>query len=93
VKVDDRFEDLTDAAGKAYFRRTLRFTAPEGTAPFHFRVAAAGKVAATAAKTYAADKLEVRLVATPPAIVREGELLIPLTLPAGTTTLTLDYQW
>jgi hypothetical protein len=25
--------------------------------------------------------------------VREGELLIPLTLPAGTTTLTLDYQW
>jgi hypothetical protein len=56
-------------------------------------VAAAGKVAATAAKTYAADKLEVRLVATPPAIVREGELLIPLTLPAGTTTLTLDYQW
>ena len=93
VKVDDRFEDLTDAAGKAYFRRTLRFTAPEGTAPFHFRVAAAGKVAATADKTYAADKLEVRLVATPPAIVREGELLIPLTLPAGTTTLTLDYQW
>ena len=93
VKVDDRFEDLTDAAGKAYFRRTLRFTAPEGTAPFHFRVAAAGKVAATAAKTYSADKLEVRLVATPPAIVREGELLIPLTLPAGTTTLTLDYQW
>ena len=93
VKVDDRFEDLTDAAGKAYFRRTLRFTAPEGTAPFHFRVAAAGKVGATAAKTYAADKLEVRLVATPPAIVREGELLIPLTLPAGTTTLTLDYQW
>jgi len=93
VKVDDRFEDLTDAAGKAYFRRTLRFTASEGTAPFHFRVAAAGKVAATAAKTYAADKLEVRLVATPPAIVREGELLIPLTLPAGTTTLTLDYQW
>lgn len=93
VKVDDRFEDLTDAAGKAYFRRTLRFTAPEGTAPFHFRVAAAGKVGATAAKTYSADKLEVRLVATPPAIVREGELLIPLTLPAGTTTLTLDYQW
>lgn len=93
VKVDDRFEDLTDAAGKAYFRRTLRFTAPEGTAPFHFRVAAAGKVAATADKTYAADKLEVRLVATPPAIMREGELLIPLTLPAGTTTLTLDYQW
>jgi hypothetical protein len=25
--------------------------------------------------------------------VREDELLIPLRLPAGTSTLTLDYQW
>jgi len=93
VKVDDRFEDLTDAAGKAFFRRTLRLTAPAGTVPFHFRVAAAAQVSATGPQTYAADRLQVRLVATPPALVRDGELLIPLSLPAGTTTLTLDYQW
>ena len=93
VKVDDRFEDLTDAAGKGYFRRTLRLTAPEATAPFYFRVAAAGKVANLDPVTFAADRLKVRLVATPPAVLREGELLIPLTLPAGTTTLTLEYQW
>jgi mono/diheme cytochrome c family protein len=93
VKVDDRFEDLTDAAGKAFFRRTLRLTAPAGTAPFHFRVAAAAQVSATGPQAYAADRLQVRLIATPPALVRDGELLIPLSLPAGTTTLTLDYQW
>jgi mono/diheme cytochrome c family protein len=93
VKVDDRFEDLTDAAGKGYFRRTLRLTAPEATAPFYFRVAAAGKIANLDPVTFAAERLRVRLVATPPAVLREGELLIPLTLPAGTTTLTLEYQW
>ncbi len=93
VKVDDRFEDMVDAAGAAFFRRTLRLTAPAGTTPFTFRVAAGTKVSATGPQAYAADKLRVRLIASPAAILREGELLIPLTLPAGTTTLTLDYQW
>jgi mono/diheme cytochrome c family protein len=93
VKVDDRFEDMVDAAGVAFFRRTLRLTAPAGTTPFTFRVAAGTKVSATGQQAYAADKLRVRLIASPAAVMREGELLIPLTLPAGTTTLTLDYQW
>jgi len=35
----------------------------------------------------------VRLKDAHQGIVREDELLIPLTLPAGTSTLTLDYQW
>ena len=93
VKVDDRFEDRVDDAGAAYFRRTIRLTAPAGTAPFHFRVAAGTKVTATGPQAYAADKLRIRLIASPAAVLREGEVLIPLTLPAGTTTLTLDYQW
>ena len=93
VKVDDRFEDRVDDAGAAYFRRTIRLTAPAGTAPFHFRVAAGTKVTATGPQAYATDKLRVRLIASPAAVLREGEVLIPLTLPAGTTTLTLDYQW
>jgi hypothetical protein len=93
VKVDDRFEDRVDDAGAAYFRRTIQLTAPAGTAPFHFRVAAGTKVTATGPQAYATDKLRVRLIASPAAVLREGEVLIPLTLPAGTTTLTLDYQW
>lgn len=93
VKVADRFEDRVDDAGAAYFRRTIQLTAPAGTAPFHFRVAAGTKVTATGPQAYATDKLRVRLIASPAAVLREGEVLIPLTLPAGTTTLTLDYQW
>ena len=93
VKVDDRFEDRVDDAGAAYFRRTIQLTAPAGTAPFHFRVAAGTKVTATGPQAYAADKLRIRLIASPAAVLREGEVLIPLTLPSGTTTLTLDYQW
>jgi cytochrome c553 len=93
VKVDDRFEDRVDDAGAAYFRRTIQLTAPAVTAPFHFRVAAGTKVTATGPQAYATDKLRVRLIASPAAVLREGEVLIPLTLPAGTTTLTLDYQW
>ena len=91
--MDDRFEDRVDDAGAAYFRRTIQLTAPAGTAPFHFRVAAGTKVTATGPQAYAADKLRIRLIASPAAVLREGEVLIPLTLPAGTTTLTLDYQW
>ena len=93
VKVADRFEDRVDDAGAAYFRRTIQLTAPAGTAPFHVRVAAGTKVTATGPQAYATDKLRVRLIASPAAVLREGEVLIPLTLPAGTTTLTLDYQW
>jgi hypothetical protein len=84
---------MVDAAGAAFFRRTLRLTAPAGTTPFTFRAAAGTKVSATGPQAYTADKLRVRLIASPAAVMREGELLIPLTLPAGTTTLTLDYQW
>ena len=90
VFIDD---DMVFTGIPRLFTRPLRLTAPEATAPFYFRVAAAGKVANLDPVTFAADRLKVRLVATPPAVLREGELLIPLTLPAGTTTLTLEYQW
>jgi len=94
VKVDDQFADLADASGQAFFRRTLRLTAPEGTAPFAFRVAVAEEIATSSGPaTFAAGKLRVTLVDAPTAQVRDGELLIPLSLPAGTTTLILDYRW
>lgn len=93
VKVDDVFEDVTSKDGHAFFRRTLRFTAPAGTAPFFFRAACGTKVAATGAQAYQADTLTVRVLGTQAGQVREGELLLPMNLPAGTSTLVLEYQW
>jgi hypothetical protein len=93
VKVADFFEDVRGSDGKAYFKRTLTFTAPSGTAPFYFRAISGAKVTATDAQTFSAAKLKVRLTDAHQGIVREDELLVPLTLPAGTSTLTLEYQW
>jgi len=93
VRVDDLFEDARDAAGKPFFRRTLRFTAPAGTAPFYFRAACGGKVATDGPGKFTADKLQVRLASPHQGLIREGEVLVPLTLPAGVSTLTLEYQW
>ena len=93
VKVDDFFEDVTTKDGQTFFRRTLRFTAPANTAPFFFRAACGTKVVATGLQAYQADKLTVRVLGTQAGQVREGELLLPLNLPAGTSTLTLEYQW
>jgi hypothetical protein len=93
VKVDDVFEDVTPKDGRAFFRRTLRFTAPAGTAPFFFRAACGTKVAAIGAQAYQADTLTIRVLGTQAGQVREGELLLPMNLPAGTSTLVLEYQW
>jgi len=91
--VDDFFEDVTTKDGQMFFRRTIRFTAPANTAPFFFRAACGTKVVATGLQAYQADKLTVRVLGTQAGQVREGELLLPLNLPAGTSTLTLEYQW
>jgi hypothetical protein len=93
VRVDDFFEDVTPKDGSAFFRRTLRFTAPAGTAPFHFRAACGTNVVALGAQSYQADKLTIRVLGTQAGQVRDGELLLPLAPPAGTSTLILEYQW
>jgi hypothetical protein len=48
---------------------------------------------ATGLQAYQADKLTVRVLGTQAGQVREGELLLPLNLPTGTSTLILEYQW
>jgi mono/diheme cytochrome c family protein len=93
VKVDDFFEDETTKNGQTFFRRTIRFTAPANTVPFFFRAACGTKVVASGLQAYQADKLTVRVLGTQSGQVREGELLLPLNLPAGTSTLILEYQW
>ena len=42
------------------------------------------------------EKLRLRITSEHRGIVREGEtgdVLIPLTLPKGRSTLTLEYEW
>ncbi len=96
IKVEDFFEDARDKNGSAYFRRTLRFDAPAGQPLFYFRAAAGKKITTSSDRIFTADKLQVRITSDHRGIVRSGEngdVLIPLTLPQGRSTLTLDYQW
>ena len=96
IAVEDFFEDVHDKDGKSYFKRTLRFDAPAGQPPFYFRAAAGRKIIASADRIFTADKLQLRITSDHKGIVREGEngdVLIPLSLPKGRSTLTLEYQW
>ena len=96
IAVEDFFEDVRDQDGKAYFKRTLRFDTPAAQTPFYFRAAAGKKITGSAERTFTADKLQLRITSDHMGIVREGQsgdVLIPLTLPKGRSTLTLEYQW
>ena len=96
IAVEDFFEDVRDKDGKAYFKRTLRFETPAEQTPFYFRAAAGKKIVAQSDRNFALDKLQLRITSDHKGIVREGEngdVLIPLPLPKGRSTLTLEYQW
>ena len=96
IAVEDFFEDVRDKDGKAYFKRTLRFDTPAGHKPFYFRAAAGKNISAQSERTFTADKLQLRITSDHKGIIRGGEngdVLIPLTLPKGRSTLTLEYQW
>ena len=96
IAVEDFFEDVRDKDGKAYFKRTLRFDTPAEQTPFYFRAAAGKNISAQSERTFTADKLQLRITSDHKGIIREGEngdVLIPLTLPKGRSTLTLEYQW
>ena len=96
IKVTEFFKDMRDANSQAFFQRQFVFQAPAGTGLYYFRAATGKSVTKLSAQVYSVDKLQVRLASGQTAIIREGstaELLLPLTLPAGTSTLTLEYQW
>ncbi len=96
IAVEDFFEDARDEDGRAYFKRTFRFDAPAEQTPFHFRAAAGKKITTRSDRSFGIDRLELRITSDHKGIVREGEpgeVLIPLTLPKGRSTLTLEYQW
>ena len=96
IAVEESFDDVPDKDGKAYFKRTLRFDTPAAPSPCYFRAATGNKITASTDRTFTADKLQLRITSEHKAIVRDGnpgEVLIPLTLPKGRSTLTLEYQW
>ncbi|NDE97785.1 MAG: hypothetical protein EB034_05830 [Verrucomicrobia bacterium] len=96
IAVQDYFEDARDKDGKAFFKRTLRFETPTEQPPFYFRAAAGQGVKAQSERSFSIAPLQLRITSDHKGIVREGnagEVLIPLTLPKGRSTLTLEYQW
>ena len=96
IAVEDYFEDVRDKDGKAYFKRTFTFATPAGQLPFYFRAAAGKKITMQSDRNFGIDQLQLRITSEHRGIVREGnpgEVLIPLTLPQGRSTLTLEYQW
>ncbi len=96
IVVEDFFEDLHDKDGKAFFKRTLRFDTPTPQKPFYFRAATGNKPLKKSDRDFSLDSLQLRITSDHLAIVRDGnlgEVLIPLTLPKGHSTLTLEYQW
>ncbi len=96
IAVADFFEDVRDKNGKAYFKRTLRFDTAAEQNPFYFRAAVGKKILTQSERGFGIDKLQLRITSDHQGIVREGEngdVLIPLTLPKGRSTLSLEYQW
>jgi mono/diheme cytochrome c family protein len=96
IAVEDYFEDVHDKDGKPYFKRTLRFETPAEQTPVYFRAAAGKKITRQSERSFGIDTLQLRVTSEHKGITRDGdpgEVLIPLTLPKGRSTLTLEYQW
>ncbi len=93
IAVEDFFEDALDKTGKSYFKRTLSLDAPEAPQPFYFRIASGASVRALSEQSFTMDKLTITVTSGQKGITREGEVLLPLTLPKGRTILILEYQW
>ena len=96
IAVEDFFEDVHDQAGKAYFKRTFTFDAPAEQVLFYFRAAVGKKITTQSESKFTIDQLQLRITSAHKGMVRDGEpgeVLIPLTLPKGRSTLTLEYQW
>lgn len=96
IAVEDKFEDVRDPDGAAYFRRTLAFDAPAEREFFYFRAAAGKSVARESERSFDIDTLRLRVASDHRGIVREGspaELLIRLAPPQGSSVLILEYRW
>jgi mono/diheme cytochrome c family protein len=96
VKVEDFFEDVSEGENKAKFKRTFTFDTAEAQELFYFRAAVGEEILAKEEKSYQIDKLQIRITSDHKGLIREGspgDLLIPIELPKGKSTLTIEYQW
>jgi len=96
VGVEDFFEDVRGKDGSVFFRRTITFQAPAVQAPFYFRAAVGNHITRQSDRSFGVDQLQLRITSQHTCTVRDGspgDVLIPLNLPAGRSTLTLEYQW
>jgi mono/diheme cytochrome c family protein len=96
VKVEEFFEGVLDEKKVAYFRRTFTFEAPKAQEKFYFRAASGSGISKKSDASFVVGRLNVTIKSDHLGIVRDGEpkeLLIPLTLPQGKSTLTLEYKW
>ena len=101
IRVEEFFEDLLDDDKNAYFRRTFTFNAPQASDEFAFRAASGESVKQierddASPASYMVDRMKVTIHRPNAGQIRDGdpqELLVPLKLPAGKTTLVLEYQW
>jgi mono/diheme cytochrome c family protein len=94
--VQDYFEDCLDKDNKPFFKRTMKFSSPSAQTQFYFRAAMGNNPVLKSANEINLDSLQLRITSGHSAIIRKGspgEVLISLTLPKGSTTLTLEYQW
>ena len=96
ITVEDFFEDVVGKDGAAKFKRTFSFNSPSAQKLFYFRAASGKKITKQSDQAFVIDQLQLRITGNYKGLVREGEpgeVLIPLTLPKGRSTLTLEYQW
>ena len=96
VAVQDYFEDTLDKDKKAFFKRTFTFIAPSQQTLFYFRAATGESPVKVSDRDFKVGPLQLRITSPHKGIVRAGtpgEVLIPITLPKGRSTLTLEYQW
>ena len=96
IKIEEFYEDRLDQDKQAYFRRTFTFDTSADQPVFYFRAASGSKIIEESENSFAIGKLRISTHGQPQHIIRDGEtqeLLIPLTLSAGKSTLILDYQW
>lgn len=96
VAVDDFFEEVVDPDGVTKFRRTFKFEAGQAQSMFYFRAASGKKITRKSDRDWVVDRLQIRITSDHKAIIREGdpgEVLIPLTLPKGASSFTLEYIW
>ncbi len=96
IAVEDGFIDVRGPGDKPFFKRTLVFETTTAQALFYFRAATGTTISAQSERAFTLDQLQLRITSDHQGTVRPGspgDVLIPLTLPTGRSTLTLEYQW